>query len=98
MLSKDSLNLAVKAIIEHQISVIGPMALEQANKVSGLKVTDGNDDVKVNVSGKDATKLLTELVSNYEKLFGRASIEVCRDAVREIQPPLPKGDLPQILQ
>jgi len=97
MISSTNLNAVVQTIVEHQINVIGPLALEQANKVEGIKITGGRD-MSVTVSSKDSNKVLIELVGNYEKLFGRASVEVCRDAVKEINPPLSKEELPQILQ
>lgn len=87
----------VKSIVQHQELVIGPLALEQANKVTGLSVSDGGD-IKVAVTGSDTDKILTELVKKYEQLFGRASIEVCRDAIKEVKPPVPVDQLPQILR
>ena len=42
--------------------------------------------------------VLEKLVKQYEKLFGQASIEVCKDAVREVQNTVSKADLPEILQ
>ena len=87
----------IKSIIEHQQMVIGPLALEQANKVSGLKINNG-DHLQVNLTSKNSKVILTELVKRYEQLFGRASVEVCRDAVREISPPVSITELPDILK
>jgi hypothetical protein len=81
-------------IIKNQEAIIGPIALEQAKKVPGLKVTAPD---KVLIEG-DEKEVLNNLVTQYAKLFGRASIEVCRDAVNSIQPKIPKDQLPQVLQ
>lgn len=91
-----TLSTIIKVIIEHQQMVMGPLALVQANKVSGLKALDG-DNITVEVNG-DVKTVLTELVKKYEEMFGRASIEVCKDAVKEVKPPVPPDDLPEILQ
>ncbi len=83
-----------KAIIREQQQVIGPLALERAKKVPGLVVRNAND---ISVKG-DAVVALTGLVNEYAKLFGKASVEVCRDAVRTISPPIPSDKLPSILK
>ncbi|OGK21965.1 hypothetical protein A3C23_00330 [Candidatus Roizmanbacteria bacterium RIFCSPHIGHO2_02_FULL_37_13b] len=91
------LKLIIKSIVEHQQAVIGPLAIEQANKVPGIKVDDGVD-LKVNVTGDNTSKILDELVKKYEVLFGQASVEVCKDAIKEIKSKVDIDKLPQILQ
>lgn len=87
----------ISNIIKEQQVIIGPIAIDQANKVGGLSVAnDGR--IKVTITGSDTSKILTELVEKYEQLFGRASVEVCRDAVKELKPPIPNDELPQILR
>jgi histone H3/H4 len=81
-------------IIKEQEVIIGPVAFEQAKKVSGMEVSDAGN---VKISG-NAKEVLTHLVEQYEKLFGRTSVEVCREAVRSIKSQLSKDDLPVILQ
>ncbi|MEO6508587.1 MAG: hypothetical protein ABIO02_01415 [Patescibacteria group bacterium] len=86
--------IIVKQIIHGQEAIIGPMALEQAKKVAGIQISSAGD-IKIQGNEKD---VLTSLVEQYEKLFGRASVEVCKDAVKEIRPaPLP-DELPEILR
>ena len=85
---------SAQAIIKAQEKVIGPIAFEQAMKVSGLSVK-GNTDIKIT---GDAKLVLADLVKQYERLFGKASVEVCRDAVKEIKPPVPSEQLPDVLQ
>ncbi|HSA83688.1 MAG TPA: hypothetical protein VLF20_02265 [Patescibacteria group bacterium] len=90
----DIFSQLAEKIIKEQEVIIGPVALEQARKVSGLEVND-TGTIKINGNGKT---VLTDLVKQYAKLFGQTSIEVCREAVREVKTKLSKEDLPAILQ
>lgn len=90
-------SIIVKTIIEHQQAVMGPLAIEQANKVSGLSVSDGGG-INVQITNKNTATLLSDLVARYEELFGRASVEVCKDAVKEVTPKVDPAELPKILQ
>jgi len=91
------IKLIVKTIVEHQQVVIGPLAIEQANKVAGLSVTEGGG-IQAHVTNKNTSTLLMDLVGRYEELFGRASVEVCRDAIKEVTPKVNPSELPQVLQ
>ena len=90
----DTYSLAVSQIIKQQETIIGPLALDQAKKVTGLTIITID---RIKISG-DAKEVLTSLVKQYEKLFGKASIEVCKDAIKEIKPKLPSEELPEILR
>jgi len=81
-------------IIKEQELIIGPVAYEQARKVEGLEVANSGS-VKITGNAKDVLK---RLVEQYEKLFGRTSIEVCKEAVRSVKSQFSKDDLPAILQ
>lgn len=83
----------IDKIIKAQENIIGPIAIEQAQKVQGIKI-DGASQVTVD---GDKKIILENLVRQYEKLFGPASIEVCRDAVRGIIAQAPKEQIPQLL-
>lgn len=85
--------LAEKIIKEQEV-IIGPVAFEQARKVDGLEVTNAGS-VKISGNAKDVLK---HLVEQYEGLFGRTSIEVCKEAVRSLKSKLSADDLPTILQ
>lgn len=85
---------AVSRIIKEQQSIIGPIALDQAKKVAGLEVT-GADDIKI--TGNKKT-VLDNLVHQYAKLFGRASIEVCKEAFSAVSDKIPSADIPDILK
>ncbi|HUQ85423.1 MAG TPA: hypothetical protein VM077_03810 [Candidatus Limnocylindrales bacterium] len=84
----------VDKIIKEQETIIGPIALEQAQKVTGIKVDEAKNELII--SG-DKKIILENLVRQYEKLFGPASIEVCRDAVKSIISQAPKDQIPQLL-
>jgi hypothetical protein len=84
----------IKAIVRGQQSIIGPVAIDQANRVAGLNVSA--DLSKISFNGDNGT-VLENLVRQYEKLFGRASVEACKESVREMGSVSSK-DLPTILQ
>lgn len=86
---------AASSIIHEQEAIIGPIAWMRAERVSGLQVDRNKGEVRID--GRP-DEVLGELVSQYQALFGRASIEVCRDAVRPIAARFSKGELPQILR
>ena len=85
---------AVSRIIKEQQSIIGPVAIDQANKVTGLQV-GGADDVKITGNKKE---VLNNLVNQYAKLFGRASVEVCKEAFSPYSDKIPSSDIPDILK
>lgn len=85
---------AVSRIIKEQQAIIGPVALDQAKKVVGLEV-GGVDDVKITGNKKE---VLESLVNQYTKLFGRASVEVCKEAMESFYDKIPQTDLPDILK
>jgi autonomous glycyl radical cofactor GrcA len=89
----DIFSQIVDKIIKEQEGIIGPIALEQAQKVPGLKIDNENH---INIEG-DKKSTLENLVKQYEKLFGPASIEVCRDAVKGIIGQAPQDQIPQLL-
>ena len=85
----------VEKIITEQEGIIGPVALEQARKVPGLKVDLKKHEVIFDGNQKD---IIENLVEQYKELFGQASVEVCKDAVRSIISQVPKDQLPSLLQ
>jgi hypothetical protein len=82
-------------IIKEQESLIGPLALNEARKVSGIIVGSGSQE-NVEVQG-DGKEIVGKLVEQYAKFFGKASIEVCKEAISPILSTLKPGDLPEIL-
>jgi hypothetical protein len=85
---------AASKIIKEQQAIIGPVALDQAKKVTGWAITSA-DDIKVTGDKKES---LERLVKQFEKLFGQASVQVCKDAFRSFSEKIPASDIPDILK
>lgn len=85
---------AVSRIIKEQQSIIGPVALDQAKKIAGLEVS-GVDDVKITGNKKE---VLENLVNQYAKLFGQASVEVCKEAFLPVSDKFKPAEVPDILK
>lgn len=88
----DPVAQAVKNIIKEQQTIMGPIALEQAKKVSGLKFA--SDDIEVT---GDHKTVLSNLINQYAKIFGQASVQVCREAFEQYQDKIPASEVPEIL-
>lgn len=82
-------------IIKEQAQIIGPVAWEEAGKVSGLRIDISTHQVSVEGNTRE---VLERLVAQYEKLFGLASREVCRDAVRPLLSQVPQEEIPAVLK
>lgn len=80
-------------IIKQQEAVIGPLAREQAQKVNGLKFNGDNVAVEGN-----KTQVLENLVEQYEHIFGQASVEVCKDAAKNLLSGLSPQQVPALLR
>ncbi len=83
-------------IIKEQELIIGPLAWVEAKKVQGLNVSDTNSG-ELSIAG-DPKETLDKLVAQYERLFGRASHEVCREAAITLLADLPPTEIPLSLQ
>jgi len=81
-------------IIKAQQDVVGPVAFEQAKRVDGVKLGNTHEELKIDGDKKVVLELL---IKQYEGMFGRASIEVCKNAVRGIINNVPKDQVPQLL-
>ncbi len=82
-------------IIKEQELVIGPLAWDQAGKVPGLVISQSHDSVSF--SG-DAQDVINRLVSQYERIFGRASRAVCHDAVKDLVAMMSPEEVPSSLR
>lgn len=90
----DTFAQAASRIIKEQQAIIGPVALDQAKKVSGLQITSV-DDIKIIGNKKE---VLGNLVSQYAKVFGMASVEVCKEAFAAVSNEISPTDIPDILK
>ena len=87
----------VVRIIREQELVIGPLAWVEASKVPGLSVIDQRAGT-VLITDSDQNAVIDSLVAQYEKLFGRASHEVSRDAVKSLIANVPTTEIPSSLR
>ena len=90
------LNAIASKIIKEQELIIGPLAWSEAAKVPGLKIVDQKTG-SVDITGEDQKTTINRLVAQYERLFGRASHEVCREAAAALIGGLPAGEIPASL-
>lgn len=87
--------IAVRIIKEQEL-IIGPLAWDEARKVAGLNVVNQSTG-EIAFSG-DPKDILNRLVAQYERLFGRASREVCHDAAASLIASMPAADVPVSLK
>lgn len=80
-------------IISEQEKIIGPVAIEQAKQVTGMAIDWKNHEIRIE---GDEKKAIGELVDKYKELFGKVAIEVCKDALKTLNPP--KEELPENLK
>ena len=85
--------IAVKIIKEQEL-IIGPVAWSEAEKVDGLRIENHNE---IKIDG-ESPKVIDHLVGQYERLFGRASREVCREAASSFLSQLPPSEIPSSLR
>lgn len=82
-------------IIKEQELVIGPLAWDEARKVSGLTIDQEHNSVSFTGDSKDT---INRLVAQYEKIFGKASHAVCKEAVQDIIAEIPPEQIPESLK
>lgn len=94
-MDNQNISLLVKSIVTGQKVIIGQMAIDQANQVPGLKVSPNLETITIN---GDSNEILHGLVNQYKQLFGQASVEACKDSIKEILPKISAGDIPDFLR
>lgn len=82
-------------IVKEQESIIGPIALQQANTVPNLHIDPDTWDVQL--SG-NSPEIIDELVAQYREFFGQAAVEVCRDAVKHMGQKITPEQIPSSLR
>ena len=83
-------------IIKEQELIIGPVAWNEANKVQGFKIISVKEN-SFTLEG-DGKEIINNIVAQYERLFGRASHEVCKDVVKDLISGLPEDQIPSSLK
>jgi len=86
--------IAVK-IIESQEAIIGPVAVEQAQRIPNLQVDWATK--QVTVTG-DESGVIDALVEVYKELFGQISVEVSKEAAASLIGGIPPEELPEALK
>ena len=85
-------------IIREQELIIGPLAWSEAGKVKDIRVVDQTKgEVVIEIPG-DHKLVIDALVAQYERLFGRASREVCKEAAATIVADLEPEQVPVSLR
>lgn len=86
----------VLSIITKQEAVIGPLAWNEAGKVQGLRVE--RSERTVELTGSDERAVVDGLVAQYERLFGKASHFVCKEAAANLLASMSKDEIPSSLR
>jgi len=87
----------ISRIIHEQEYIIGPVAWEEARRVPGLVVVDQKKG-EINLQNGDLREIIDKLVAQYERLFGKASHEVCKEAVQDLIAEMPSEEIPSSLK
>ncbi len=69
----------VKSIVSSQMAIIGPMAIEEANKIEGLSLDPKLENISITVIKPE--EAIKKLIEQYASLFGAISIEVSKEAI-----------------
>lgn len=64
-------------IIAQQETIIGPVAVQQAEQVSGIKLDWAKHEVEL--TGNEPS-VIDKLVGQYKALFGQLAVETCKEA------------------
>lgn len=94
ILKMDVYTEMAQRIIKQQETIIGPVAIEQAEQIPNINVDWKNHKVSVKGDGK---KAIDALVQQYKGLFGQTSVEVCKEAAGPLINKLQAGQLPKTL-
>ena len=84
-------------IIKEQELIIGPLAWIEARKVAGIHVINQNAG-ELSIDDNNQGPIIDRLVTQYERLFGRASVEVCREAAAPLLSELSSEQIPSSLK
>lgn len=83
--------LTIAQIIKEQEKIIGPLAVELARGVGGLELIDLES--KTFTFARDGKLVVHDLVKTYSQFFGKASVEICREIIKETYPSVTSDDM-----
>lgn len=84
-------------IIKEQSLIIGPLAWIEARKITGLNVLDEKKAL-VDIVSNNPQEIVNNLVAQYERLFGKLSHEICKEAAHNLVIGLSEEDVPSSLR
>jgi len=82
-------------IIEQQESIVGPVAIEQAKRVTGLKINWAQHEI--HVSGNPPA-VIDKLIDQFKELFGQIAVRVSKEAAGSMLAKLPADQIPSSLK
>jgi len=82
----------IESIINQTERIIGPVAIMQAKKVNGLRIT-----TRVAIKG-DPQKILKELLKNYRLIIGDSALTIAKKGAESILKNNPKLKVPNELR
>jgi hypothetical protein len=93
---KEIYNLVVLRIVLQQAELVGTLAWQVAQQVSGIDVIDMlKSQITIRGEPKEA---INELIGKYQKLFGKMARDVCKNAVADILADMDANDIPESLR
>ncbi len=84
-------------IIKEQELIIGPLAWDEARKVSGIQIINIEKE-EIIIQDGDSKLVIDRLIARYERIFGKASHFVCREAVQDLIAEMPPEEIPSSLK
>lgn len=82
-------------IIRRQATIIGPVAIEQAEHIPHLKLDWSEQSVQID---GDPLPVIDSLVHSYSRLFGKVSVEVSKEAAAPLLQKVHPNRLPHSLE
>ena len=82
-----------KAIIDETNTIVGPVAIMQANTVKGLKVST----VEVHITA-NPPKVISDLINAYKTIIGSVAVTLAKKAAEPILEKNPKLKIPNELK
>lgn len=89
----DTYNQIAYKIISDQSMIMGPLAVKIAERVGGIVIDEGSVALSA-----DPKTVLKNLVLEYKKIFGEASVEICKESAHNANLSTQGTDLPDILK
>jgi hypothetical protein len=85
----------IERIVKAQEAIIGPVAIEQAHRVHGLKLDWDKHEIEIH---GDEPNVINDLIEVYQELFGQISKEVSKEAAAPLLSQLKASELPESLK